>query len=192
MIYLWLIGAVVLAGADILLGTIYLLIIAVAALAAFIFAVIGAGILFQLARVCRLCHCRLCLSVLSEKEKLRKHGCRPFAAHQRRTLRRSQGMERKRQSSSFLSRNRLGCQTGKRFTDGSRPLGDRRDERKYFNYQTQTGEIIWKQSEGSPYSSWCWQFLPSSSLQNRFASFLSRKPGSSNDSENFTPCFSRA
>ena len=41
MIYLWLIGAVVLAGADILLGTIYLLIIAVAALAAFIFAVIG-------------------------------------------------------------------------------------------------------------------------------------------------------
>ena len=48
MIYLWLIGAVVLAGADILLGTIYLLIIAVAALAAFIFAVIGAGILFQL------------------------------------------------------------------------------------------------------------------------------------------------
>lgn len=110
---------------------------------------------------------------------------------QRRTLRRSQGMERKRQSSSFLSRNRLGCQTGKRFTDGSRPLGDRRDERKYFNYQTQTGEIIWKQSEGSPYSSWCWQFLPSSSLQNRFASFLSRKPGSSNDSENFTPCFSR-
>ena len=30
MIYLWLIGAVVLAGADILLGTIYLLIIAVA------------------------------------------------------------------------------------------------------------------------------------------------------------------
>ena len=48
MIYLWLIGAVVLAGADILLGTIYLLIIAAAALAAFIFAVIGAGILFQL------------------------------------------------------------------------------------------------------------------------------------------------
>lgn len=47
------------------------------------------------ARVCRLCHCRLCLSVLSEKEKLRKHGCRPFAAHQRRTLRRSQGMEKK-------------------------------------------------------------------------------------------------
>ena len=41
MIYLWLIGAVVLAGADILLGTIYLLIIAAAALAAFIFAVIG-------------------------------------------------------------------------------------------------------------------------------------------------------
>ena len=48
MIYLWLIGAVVLAGADILLGTIYLLIIAAAALAAFIFALIGAGILFQL------------------------------------------------------------------------------------------------------------------------------------------------
>ena len=48
MIYLWLIGAVVLAGADILLGTIYLLIIAAAALAAFIFAVTGAGILFQL------------------------------------------------------------------------------------------------------------------------------------------------
>lgn len=48
MIYLWLIGAVVLAGADILLGTIYLLIIAAAALTAFIFALIGAGILFQL------------------------------------------------------------------------------------------------------------------------------------------------
>ena len=48
MIYLWLIGAVVLAGADILLGTIYLLIIAAAALAAFIFALIGAGTLFQL------------------------------------------------------------------------------------------------------------------------------------------------
>lgn len=192
MIYLWLIGAVVLAGADhssrhdlpahyccSRIGRLYL-------------CRDRSRDTVSAARVCRLCHCRLCLSVLSEKEKLRKHGCRPFAAHQRRTLRRSQGMERKRQSSSFLSRNRLGCQTGKRFTDGSRPLGDRRDERKYFNYQTQTGEIIWKQSEGSPYSSWCWQFLPSSSLQNRFASFLSRKPGSSNDSENFTPCFSRA
>lgn len=192
MIYLWLIGAVVLAGADhssrhdlpahyccSRIGRLYL-------------CRDRSRDTVSAARVCRLCHCRLCLSVLSEKEKLRKHGCRPFATHQRRTLRRSQGMERKRQSSSFLSRNRLGCQTGKRFTDGSRPLGDRRDERKYFNYQTQTGEIIWKQSEGSPYSSWCWQFLPSSSLQNRFASFLSRKPGSSNDSENFTPCFSRA
>ena len=42
MIYLWLIGAVVLAGADILLGTIYLLIIAVAALLAFaVFAIAG-------------------------------------------------------------------------------------------------------------------------------------------------------
>ena len=40
MIYLWLIGAVVLAGADILLGTIYLLIIAAAALAAFILSLI--------------------------------------------------------------------------------------------------------------------------------------------------------
>ena len=29
-------------------------------------------------------------------------------------------------------------------------------------------------------------------IANRFASFLSRKPGSSNDSENFTPCFSQA
>ena len=142
MIYLWLIGAVVLAGADILLGTIYLLIIAVAALAAIYLCRDRSRDTVSAARVCRLCHCRLCLSVLSEKEKLRKHGCRPFAAHQRRTLRRSQGMERKRQSSSFLSRNRLGCQTGKRFTDGSRPLGDRRDERKDFNYQTQTGEII--------------------------------------------------
>ena len=46
--YLWLIGAVVLAGADILLGTIYLLIVAAAALAAFVFALAGAGILFQL------------------------------------------------------------------------------------------------------------------------------------------------
>lgn len=48
MSYLWLIGAVVLAGADILLGTIYLLIVGAAALGAFIFALVGAGILFQL------------------------------------------------------------------------------------------------------------------------------------------------
>ena len=55
MIYLWLIGAVVLAGADILLGTIYLLIIAAAALTAFIFALIGAGILFQLLAAAFIC-----------------------------------------------------------------------------------------------------------------------------------------
>lgn len=113
MIYLWLIGAVVLAGADhssrhdlpahyccSRIGRLYL-------------CRDRSRDTVSAARVCRLCHCRLCLSVLSEKEKLRKHGCRPFAAHQRRTLRRSQGMERKRQSSSFLSRNRLGCKPEK-------------------------------------------------------------------------------
>lgn len=94
MIYLWLIGAVVLAGADILLGTIYLLIIAAAAIGRLYLCFDRSGNTVSAARVCRLCHCRLRLSVLSEKEKLRKHGCRPFAAHQRRTLRRSQGMEK--------------------------------------------------------------------------------------------------
>ena len=94
MIYLWLIGAVVLAGADILLGTIYLLIIAAAALAAFIFALIGAGILFQLLAFAVFAIAGRVYLSLSEKEKLRKHGCRPFARHQRRTLRRSQGMEK--------------------------------------------------------------------------------------------------
>ena len=159
---MWLIGAVVLAGADILLGTIYLLIIAAAALTAFIFALIGAGILFQLLAfaVFAIAGC-VYLSYRKRKNSVSTDADHLQHINDGHSVEVKE-WEKKRQSSSFLSRNRLGCQTGKRFTDGSRPLGDRRDERKYFNYQTQTGEIIWKQSEGSPYSSWCWQSLPSS------------------------------
>lgn len=48
LIYLWLIAAVILAGADLLLGTVYLLIIGLAALATFVIALLGLGLLFQL------------------------------------------------------------------------------------------------------------------------------------------------
>ena len=80
---------------DILLGTIYLLIIAAAALTAFIFALIGAGILFQLLAFAVFAIAGCVYLSYRKRKKLRKHGCRPFAAHQRRTLRRSQGMEKK-------------------------------------------------------------------------------------------------